>query len=810
MSTEETTKSKPKKKTKTKILKWTAALAIALIMLAVLAVPWYVSSRGGREMILSKINGSIDGKVDFASLTMGWLKGIKVINISFDDNAGQTSVRVKQITTKPRYLSILTGSLSLGQTEILEPRAEINLVPSPVQPRQQAASSGKKTAVKKSRPIALPVKKLDLTIKDGNLKVTDAKAGTIELSRINSRLDLRPAGERTNFDIALAVVDGGRESKISANGRVVPGRGWRWKGTSGEVTVEVNDLELESLAPIFALGGIEVGASGKLSGNIKGEISNGQLENLTAKVDGSNLNVDTVKLTGGRFKTSRLGVNVKLARAKQMINIESFDIESDWFKADGQGTIPATFGSLDDFLRTDSSLSGSFQLDAAQLAGQMPGVLGLKAGTRVTSGTLKGNVESMMEAGARKIKGQTTLERLEGTVGGRMAALSAPVLAEVEITSDKSGTKLNKLDLSSGFAVIKCSGTDEQLDYHGDVNLAKFQTELGQFVDTKGYGIAGEFTSQGKASISRDKFTTAGSAAVRNLRLRSAEGVSIFAPTVDMIFSAATGQGWSAPGVKDFDVKAKVSLASTNYFGFYFGPTDVDIQIENGLLKIAPFSSVVNNGRLNFAGEADLTRKPTLLKTPGPIQIVKDVQINEEVTRRLLVYLNPIFANAVRVSGTANFECERLTIPLAENAKNDIEVIGTVSITQLRMEAGDLLGQILSVGGASERGVDITIHPTKFILQNGYLKYDDMQMDVGDNPVNFAGVIGLDKSLNMTVTLPYTTAGRTARIGKEVEGARIALPLRGTVDKPKLDLGRLLQDQLKQQLMKELEKVLSK
>ena len=87
-------------------------------------------------------------------------------------------------------------------------------------------------------------------------------------------------------------------------------------------------------------------------------------------------------------------------------------------------------------------------------------------------------------------------------------------------------------------------------------------------------------------------------------------------------------------------------------------------------------------------------------------------------------------------------------------------------------------------------------------------------MDVGDNPVNFRGVIGLDKSLNMTVTLPYTTAGKTARIGKEVEGVRISLPLRGTVDKPELDLGKLLEEQLKQQLqerlMKELEGVLKK
>ncbi|GAH53374.1 unnamed protein product, partial [marine sediment metagenome] len=114
------------------------------------------------------------------------------------------------------------------------------------------------------------------------------------------------------------------------------------------------------------------------------------------------------------------------------------------------------------------------------------------------------------------------------------------------------------------------------------------------------------------------------------------------------------------------------------------------------------------------------------------------------------------------------------------------------------------LAQILSAVGASARGRDITIHPTRFVLQNGFLRYEDMQMDVGDNPINFRGVIGLDKSLNMTVTLPYTLDGTTARVGKKTRGTRISLPLTGTLDKPRLDVGKFLEQQLKQQLEQKL------
>lgn len=999
MSTKETTKSRPKKKTKTRTLRRVAALVVIVIILAVLVLPWFVSSEKGRRMILARINRSIDGKMDFAGLTMSWWRGIKVKDIGFDDAAGRISVRVKQITTKPHYSSVLTGSLSLGETEILEPRVEVNLAAS----RAETLKSSKeeKTAVKESRPIAWPIKRVDMIVKDGDLKVTDTEARSVELSRINSRLDLQAPGEQTDFDLNLAVVDGGKESEIAANGRVIPGRGWRWKGTSGEIAVEVNDLDLGSLAPVFEMVGIE--AKGKISGNAEGEIRGGRLEKMKAVVDGRDLDVDTVKLTGGRLKTNQLGVNVKLARAKDMINIESFDIKSDWFTAEGQGTIPTTIGSLDEFLKTDSSLSGSFELDAAQFLVQMPAVFRLREGDKVTSGVLKGDIATLTEGGKRKIDCQVNLERLEGVTDGQAIALSNAVRAEAKIISDAGGVKFDKLELSSAFARISCSGTSESFKYDGDIDLARLQSMLGQSVDIKGCKIAGALSGQGEVSIGKGKISIAGSSAVKNFLLNSEEGVSAFEPAADAAFSvvfarsedvlnidflkAKTSMGevgiekavlplgketekemgldvfasnidlqklqpfavllagfpgemqlsgtaggqiavrskkeryyittdgtqiknlkvnypgktpfeqreisavfdaevdsaensyivkkfqlesdqvkihgqfsktdeggktkveskaeceydWAAVStiaapvmpaglvlegqrkdtisftseypkgqddklLENLSAKAKTGFTKGRFYGLNFGSTETEVQVENGLLKIAPFSTAVNNGQLNFAGEANFKQKPTLLKTPGPMQIVKDVQINDEVARVLLPYLNPVFANAVEVNGVANFDCEELAIPLAGGTKNDIDIAGTISMKGLRLETSDLLGQILSVGDLSGRGVDITIHPTRFVLQNGYLRYDDMQMDVGDRPVNFKGVIGLDKSLNMSVTLPYTWEGRTVRIGKEAQGDRISLPLGGTIDRPVLDTRKLLEEQL----MKGLEGLLNK
>ena len=116
---------------------------------------------------------------------------------------------------------------------------------------------------------------------------------------------------------------------------------------------------------------------------------------------------------------------------------------------------------------------------------------------------------------------------------------------------------------------------------------------------------------------------------------------------------------------------------------------------------------------------------------------------------------------------------------------------------------------MLLLAGAKTPGQRFTLRPTRFVLQKGRLQYEDMQLDVGDNPVNFKGVIGLDKSLNMTVTLPYTMSGRTARTGEKTD-ERISIPLTGSTDKPKLDTGKLLEEQLKKQLEEQLKKGLDK
>jgi len=391
MREEDKTKFKPRKKTGRRLLKLALALIVILIALVLFAVPAFISSSKCRRIILAKINNSVGGKADFADLSMGWFKGIKVEDFSFNDNAGQLSIRVREIATKPHYGSLLTGNLSFGQTLMINLKAQKSGSTNQTVPAETATHS-----------IVLPVKRLELVLNDGNVKVTDPKSGTVELSRINSKLNLQPPGQQSNFDLTMAVAQAGKTSeiKVASNITTKQQTGWSLKGTSGNLTVDVNDLDLESLGPIFALARVDIQAKGIVGGSAKGEIKDGRVGDLNAGINAKNLLITGAVLKGDKLQTDSLDINIKLNQQTDAINIDNLQLKSDWASVTASGVAPTTFKSLDDLLGADSNynLKGTFNCDLAAVSSQMPKTLGLKEGMQLTSGQLNGNVETSTKA----------------------------------------------------------------------------------------------------------------------------------------------------------------------------------------------------------------------------------------------------------------------------------------------------------------------------------------------------------------------------------------------------------------------------
>ena len=544
MHAEDKRKTTHRKKSRARrILKWSLVSVFLLLAVVILGAPAVVSSGGFRRFLLAKINKSVDGRTDFADLSMGWLKGVKVEDLSFDDSTGQVSVKVKKIHTKPHYAKLIGGNLSFGQTTIDQPRVEISLKDNPLTAKPRAPQPGPVPA--EAAGIAFVA---DVVINDGNVKVTDAHSRITQLSNINSKIGLRPPGKTSTFELDTTIVAKAGVSKIHATADVTPakpkkGKGWMLEGATGSLTVKVKDLDLESIEPLLALTGTEVKTKGMLSADLKSEIKNGQLANVTGKVTGSGLDVAVPQLKGDRFQTKVLDVDVKITAKDEAINIDSLKLNTDWATLSLSGSVPTDLTGEDKLKPLwESDLTGSFDCDLPAVASQMPNTLGLKEGTKITSGKVTGEIQTITDAGKKQIKADADLSGLKGTVSGKQVALSQPIQARVLLSQDKDTVKFDQVGVTSSFANIKASGTMEAIRYDADMDLAKLQSELGQFVDLGGYKLAGRAVETGQITIEPNHITVNGVAQVMDFSITSPNNVTTSEPKAVLQFALEIDQ----------------------------------------------------------------------------------------------------------------------------------------------------------------------------------------------------------------------------------------------------------------------------
>lgn len=980
---------------------WVLAGVLILIVLIVLLIPVALSSEPFTRWVGGRISETTGGQAAIGNLSVGWLRGVHVADFSFRAQDGWAQVNVDRITSQPRLGRLLTGNVALDRTVVDQPRVAIDL-------RQRPEVEEELPTIDMDDLARLN----DVIVRDGSLHLTDTSGRTVQLASLNSTLNLRRAGRTSRFDVSTVVAQAQTPGRIQAVGEVTPDREqpWTLRGTTGDLTIEVDDLDLGAVAPFLELAGVRIEAEGVVSADVTGAIRDGQVENLDATITGQDLLVTGEPFNGDRLQTSQLNARVSLARTADAIDIDQLNVQTDWASLSAMGRLPTAILPMAELLEREApyDLRGKFDVNLAAVLAQMPNTAGVPEGMQITGGRATGVVNTTTEAGRAVLTAEAQVAGLAGRINGETVALSEPIQATMRLSTDQERVaRLEGLNLTSPFGQVSAAGRFEQIQYKSQVDLGALRAELGPFVDLGEYDLAGQVMSTGKLSIEEGFIGTSGSLAARQIVLTAPDGNSVSEPAVDVSFavgldrqaqvlrvdtlSVETGFGTVnvaratipmgedtaatldlAVSARDVDLRglrqyaivfagfpqelglegvaesqltvtqengvyhiftdatrirnltlispedevfrqpqvtallnmfidpnartinveqlqvespqirirkgtfrrtsredtariqgqfdaewdwaavgqvasafvpgtlsiagqrqAAINFASTypvddpngllanlnsevslgfdraQYMGLTFGPTELDILVEDGLMQIGPLSTTVNQGQLDFAARADLGQRPAFLRTPDPVSLVRNVQITTETTHRLLRYVNPIFANVVDVTGLVNFEVQELAIPLLGEDGERAQLTGTIGIEQLRMGVSPILNQILGVIGRTVRGQQLTVRPTRIVLRDGVLRYDDMQIDVGDNPVNFRGAIGLDGTLDLTVVLPYTIAGRTVRIGEEERAdQRISLPLTGTIDSPQLDLRRVLERELQERLFRGLERLL--
>ncbi|HOK94704.1 MAG TPA: hypothetical protein PK052_01225 [Anaerohalosphaeraceae bacterium] len=852
---------------------WGLVSIAGLAVLILFGIPLFLSSAGGTQFLLSKINQSVDGKVQMDDFSIGWFKGIHLTNLSYADNAGMASVKVRRLETQPQYWALLGGKINLGKTLIEGPDVYVK-IPAVQEPagKTQKRESGQQSAT----PSAFPIHQINLELVDGRATVElgGDVPQAVSFTNIASVVNLAAAGQRSMLDVSMNVVGQGEPAALSAKGQATTDKtGWKLK--EGAFDVKIDKLQLASLKPLFALAGKTVDIAGVLNAEGTIAIQNNAVGQafLTATID--NFSQGTGQQ---QIKTAKpITVTVSAAQQDSGIKIDKFAVASEFFNVNCSGTAEAIDYAVDADLAQTQNLIAQF----ADMGGlSMRGMLDLrgkvlmkeqeiKAAGKGTVRELivrKGDVETP-KTNVDALEFDCTVDQAKNQLRVAMANMTAPPVGAVKISNvvvpmGEAGEKTISADASAQIDLAKAwpfaqvfAEVPEGMQIAGllDATLkaatAGSQMRL-QSENTKVDGLkiipkAGEPFIQDRITLKCDIVldTEQQTIDIGAFDLKGAAGQTLISITkgevkkkVSSSLTRISGdveahydwqalsafasmylpEGLSVKGARKdtfhFDseyptdkpelMKANLNAAgsvgfdSASYFGLNFGPTDVKLNIVKGLVDLTIPQTTVNGGKLQFAGTMNLAEEPLLFRLKQPMTILDKIALNDTLSQAMLLYTSPIFANAVKTSGILSFSSQQMVLPLSGKDMMLLTLKGTFGIESLRMQAGDFLGQLLTLLNAGD-SVMLTVRPTDFSVEKGVVSYKDMQVDVGNTPLHFRGKVGLDKTLTMDVEIP-------------VDKNTVTVPIEGSLLRPKINPAKLIEKQGQQLLEKEIQRGLER
>jgi hypothetical protein len=551
-----------------KVFLWMLFFLCIFFVFLFFAVPVYLSSESGKNLIVGKINSSIDGKVQVENFSMGWFAGIKADKLNFTSNSGTTKLTAEQVAARPSYLALLGGKVEIDEAVIARPDVSVTI--GNRQLKGKAATATGQLEVKSAAPV-FPINRLDLTINRGNFKIIAPNANQtmqmLELRDINSKLALRPLGSKSSFDISMAIAGANEVSNISAVGEIKTAeKQWSLAGATGKLSVEVNDIELSTLGPLLTMLDVDLSAKGRVKADIDAQMQEGQFENLQGTINASNLDISGSMLKGDRLQSSKFQMDAKLNTTEKVINIDRLKVEADGLTADVKGTVPKTLRSFEDFLKADSSdsLQAQFDCDVAKTFKQVKTIAKFKQDFDINYGRLSGNVNTEAQNGTRTLAGKIKLWALEGKFPVKRIILSKPVEVDAKIVSQKEQITVEKLNVDSSFAKAVLSGTTDNMSYTADTDLEKLQSDVGQFFEIKPQ-LSGTAQLVGKGSLVKRVFASTGSASLNNVEIKMPDGTVFSEPTANASFDFQADLDKGQLNAKTADITAafgKINLSN--------------------------------------------------------------------------------------------------------------------------------------------------------------------------------------------------------------------------------------------------------
>ncbi len=249
--------------------------------------------------------------------------------------------------------------------------------------------------------------------------------------------------------------------------------------------------------------------------------------------------------------------------------------------------------------------------------------------------------------------------------------------------------------------------------------------------------------------------------------------------------------------------EAGLYLASASGFGLAAGPSDIGMQLSNGVLRLN-YAPTLNQGTLQLTPNIEVTADPMIFSLPPGAQVLQNAQLTQEMLDQVLVMVLPLLHGSSVLGGSVDLTMLNCLAPLGETLKRDTTFSALLTLRNVHLAPAGILGSVFQVAGLGGKEVTIQQHELTAVCKDGRITPSPLDLTVAGNNVKLTGSVGLDGTLAYTAEVPMAKnlVGKEAE--KYLEGVTIRVPIAGTVTSPTInraainsEIKRLIEEALK-------------
>ncbi len=489
-------KARPKRRRWLKVL----GVLLLLVLVVIIALPWLISTAPGSSLLVATANRWLPGELAVENLSLSWRGPCTVRGITLKDPQDREVASISELAWSTGLIRAAAAWYNFAELRIEQPDislhfdrdGRISLIDALVLPTAPQ---------RKDEPTTLPMIVGRVVIENGTLRIVRPDGRILEITRINTTLNLDTLNHIEGQLDFQTPRDGHLAGEMKIDNLAPDGQLRPLDATTVVRISTPQDIPIDELAA-FALDRKDLG--GKINLNLQANIEQG----------------------AGQFKliTKAIGLQTQPHDDNQPepLDLElAADVQVDREKLAAQTTLEGAAGnaginltcplpiaadqlSFDSLLaallegKTDNlppfTAEGHGKLDLARLARTFPALLAMRPDVDVTSGTL--GLDNLRIHGGREpsLAGELALSNLvTHTEAGDIQWTPATVKTEL-LLEPGHGLKIQQAEFSSGFGRLTATGGADNLSTTFQFDLTELNRQVSQILDTSEMKITGQIS----------------------------------------------------------------------------------------------------------------------------------------------------------------------------------------------------------------------------------------------------------------------------------------------------------------------------